>query len=221
VIEPVTLENAHVRLEPLSERHIPQLLEIAGRAPEVYTLTTVPPTLEGMTGYVNTALEWMAQGKALPFATCAPDGAALAGTVLGSTRLANLEYWAWPAGHPLVRTDGTPDAAEIGWTWLAPQAQRTRVNTAAKLLMLTHAFETWRVQRVTLKTDARNERSRNAILRLGAQFEGILRAHVPAADGMTGRAVRDGIRDSAMYSIVATEWEAVKAGLEEKLARVD
>jgi RimJ/RimL family protein N-acetyltransferase len=210
MIEPVTLENAFVRLEPLREAHIPALLEIAQRASSgEYVLTTVPATLEGMTAYVQTALEAHAQGRALPFATCAPDG-----TVLGSTRLANLESWAWNPGHPLARTDGTPDAAEIGWTWLDSRAQRTRVNTSAKLLMLTHAFETWRVHRVTLKTDARNTRSRNAILRLGATLEGVLRAHVPAADGMIGRAERDGIRDSAMYSIVIAEWPAVKARLE-------
>jgi N-acetyltransferase len=109
----------------------------------------------------------------------------------------------------LAKTDGTPDAAEIGWTWLAPEAQRTAVNTSAKLLMLEYAFEVWHVRRVTLKTDARNERSRNAISRIGAHFEGILRAHVPAADG--------GIRDSAMFSILDSEWADVKARLEVRL----
>jgi N-acetyltransferase len=209
MLEPVTLENRFVRLEPLTSSHVPRLLEIAQRAPDAYTLTSVPPTLEGMTKYVNAALEARAHGNALPFATVDLSS----GRVVGSTRLANLERWAWAPGNPNAKTDGSPDAAEIGWTWLAPEAQRTPVNTAAKLLVLEYAFSTWRVRRVTLKTDARNERSRNAILRIGAQFEGILRAHVPAADG--------GIRDSAMFSILESEWAEVKARLEGKLATSD
>ncbi len=202
MLEPISLENQFVRLEPLLETHIPQLLQIAQNASEVYRLTSAPASLEGMTAYVRTALEAHGQGKALPFATVSKAS----GAVVGSTRLANLEYWAWAAGNPHAKTDGTPDAAEIGWTWLAPEAQRTGINTSAKLLMLGHAFETWNVRRVTLKTDARNDRSRNAILRIGAQFEGILRAHVPASDG--------GVRDSAMYSILRSEWSDVKARLE-------
>jgi N-acetyltransferase len=205
MIEPVTLENTFVRLEPLSEAHISPLLEIAQRAPEAYTLTSVPPTLEGMTAYVNTAMGARASGRALPFATVDQRS----GRVVGSTRLGNLEFWAWMPGHPNAKTDGTPDAAEIGWTWLAPEAQRTPVNTAAKLLMLEFAFETWCVRRVTLKTDARNERSRNAIERIGASFEGILRSHLPAADG--------GVRDSAMFSLLQTEWSGAKARLEAML----
>ena len=203
MLQPVTLQNQFVYLEPLSHAHIPALLLIAQTNPrDVYTLTTVPDTLAGMTAYVDAALEMVGQGRAAPFATID----ASSGEVVGSSRLANLEFWAWPAGHPLANTDGTPDAAEIGWTWLAPAAQRTKINTAAKILMLTHAFETWQVKRVTLKTDARNLRSRNAILRIGASFEGVLRSHVPASDG--------GVRDSAMYSILLTEWLGVKARLE-------
>ena len=198
-----TLQNQFVRLEPLSHAHIPALLGIAQTSPrDVYALTTVPDTLAGMTAYVDAALEMAGQGSAVAFATID----AISGQVVGSTRLANLEFWAWAAGNPLAKTDGTPDAAEIGWTWLAPAAQRSAINTAAKLLMLSHAFETWRVRRVTLKTDARNERSRNAILRIGASFEGVLRCHVPASDG--------GVRDSAMYSILLTEWLDVKVQLE-------
>jgi RimJ/RimL family protein N-acetyltransferase len=100
--------------------------------------------------------------------------------------------------------------AEIGGTWLAPRVQRTPVNTEAKLLMLAHAFEVWRVRRVSLKTDARNERSRRAIERLGARFDGVLRAHMPAADG--------GLRDSAFYSILDAEWPAVRETLRSRLA---
>ena len=150
-----------------------------------------------MTAYVRTALEARDAKKAMPFATTAN------GKVVGSSRFGNLEYWAWD------KQKGNPDAAEIGWTWLALGVQRTKVNTAAKLLMLEFAFETWQVQRVTLKTDARNDRSRNAILRIGASFEGILRAHMPSSDG--------GIRNTAMYSILASEWGKVKIRLENYL----
>jgi RimJ/RimL family protein N-acetyltransferase len=94
---------------------------------------------------------------------------------------------------------------EIGWTWLAADVQRSGINTEAKLLMLTHAFEGWRVHRVSLMTDARNTRSREAILRLGARFDGVLRGARVASDG--------GIRDTAAYSILEPEWPEVKAGL--------
>ncbi len=194
----MVLQNQFVRLEPLSESHIPDLLEIAQATPaEIFALTKVPRTLEGMTANVRTAIQARDAKKAVPFATTTN------GKVVGTTRLGNLEYWDWD------RQQGTPDAAEIGWTWLAPSVQRTKVNTSAKLLMLEYAFETWQVQRVTLKTDARNERSRNAILRIGASFEGILRAHVPASDG--------GIRNSAMYSILESEWAEVKKKLQNYL----
>ena len=94
---------------------------------------------------------------------------------------------------------------EIGWTWLAAAAQRTPINTEAKLLMLTHAFETWRVHAVKLNTDARNARSRAAIERIGARFDGVLRAHRPASDG--------GIRDTAAFSLLEAEWPAAKRHL--------
>lgn len=194
----VVLENQFVRLEPLNESHIPALLEIAQSTPaDNYALTSVPRTLETMTAYVQTALQARETKKAMPFAVVAN------GKVVGSTRFGNLEYWAWN------KQKGDPDAAEIGWTWLAPSVQRSKVNTAAKLLMLEFAFETWQVQRVTLKTDARNERSRNAILRIGASFEGVLRAHMPSSDG--------GIRNTAMYSILASEWTEVKTRLKNYL----
>ncbi len=132
------------------------------------------------------------------------------GRVIGSTRFWNLEFWPWPDGHPLGGRDG-PDACEIGHTWLSPSAIRTGANTEAKYLMLRHAFEAWQVHRVCLHTDARNERSRAAMERMGARFEGVLRAHRMAAD-LT-------VRDSARYSVVAGEWPAVKARLEGYLAR--
>ena len=100
----------------------------------------------------------------MPFATIERA----AGRVVGSTRFGNIERWDWPAGHPLRRLHDRPDAVEIGWTWLDPAAQRTGINVEAKLLMLTHAFEAWQVHRVSLMTDARNTRCREAIVRLGA-----------------------------------------------------
>jgi N-acetyltransferase len=197
-LENIILENQIVRLEPLNENHIPALLEIAqSTPPEIYALTFVPRTLESMNAYVQTAIQARDAKKAMPFATTAN------GIVVGCSRFGNLEYWDWD------KQKGNPDAAEIGWTWLAPSAQRTKVNTAAKLLMLEFAFETWQVQRVTLKTDARNERSRNAILRIGASFEGVLRAHLPASDG--------GARNTAMYSILGSEWQDVKKRLQNNL----
>lgn len=104
-----------------------------------------------------------------------------------------------------------PDAIEIGWTWLAPSAQRTPVNTEAKHLMLALAFERWKVHRVTLKTDERNARSRANIERIGGKLDGILRAHMPASDG--------GVRNTAIYSIVASEWPVVAKRLDGFLAR--
>jgi N-acetyltransferase len=205
----LTLENSVVRLEPLSQAHIPALLAIAQSAPEVYRLTTAPTDLAGMTAYVESAALAREQRQALPFATIN----AKTGEVLGSTRFGNLEYWIWEENHSLKRSNGTPDAAEIGWTWLAPAAQRTAINSNAKLLMLEYAFETWRVQRVTLKTNAQNHQSRNAILRIGASFEGILRSHMPGINGAA-------IRDTAMYSILESEWAGVKARLQVSVARV-
>ncbi len=199
----LTLENAVVRLEPLSQNHIPALLAIAQSTPEVYRLTNAPSTLEGMTTYVQSAVLAREQRQAVPFATIN----AVTGAVVGSTRFGNLEYWAWAAHQ-----EGIPDAAEIGWTWLAPDAQRSAINTNAKLLMLEYAFEVWKVQRMTLKTDARNERSKKAILRIGASFEGVLRSHMPATDG--------GVRDTAMFSILESEWAEVKARLQNFVARV-
>jgi RimJ/RimL family protein N-acetyltransferase len=128
------------------------------------------------------------------------DGA----TVIGSTRFFLLERWSWPPGHAR-HGRGAPDACEIGYTWLARSAFRTAANTEAKLLMLTYAFETWQVFRVCFHTDARNERSRAALERIGARFEGLLRAHRLAVDHIP--------RDSLRFSIVAAEWPKVKEQL--------
>jgi RimJ/RimL family protein N-acetyltransferase len=206
-VEPVTLEGRHVRLEPLTLGHMRALLEAARGPRETYAYTGVPADERAMIRYIEAAL--VAQGalQALPFATVGRG----TGRVVGSTRFGHIEFWAWPPGNPNQRGEHLPDVVEIGWTWLAVDAQRTSINTEAKLLMLTHAFETWRVHRVSLMTDARNARSREAISRLGAQFDGVLRAQRPAADG--------GVRDTACYSIVDHEWAHVRGRLESRLAR--
>jgi RimJ/RimL family protein N-acetyltransferase len=153
--------------------------------------------------YVETALAWRDAGTALPLATVRVED----DVVIGSTRFWNMERWAWPSGHARHgRPD--PDVCEIGYTWLTRPAIRTAANTEAKLLMLTHAFETWGVLRVCFHTDARNQRSREALERIGGKLEGILRAHRMAADFIP--------RDSVRYSIMEAEWLAVK----EKLRRL-
>jgi RimJ/RimL family protein N-acetyltransferase len=200
-LAPVVLEGRYVRLEPLGRHHVGPLLAVATGSRETFAHTFVPDSEAAMTAYVETALAAQAAGAALPFAVVQPA----TGAVKGSTRFGNVEFWAWPAGSPHQRGEHVPDVVEIGWTWYAPDVQRTGLNTEAKLLLLTHAFETWRVHGVRLMTDARNERSRQAILRLGASFDGVLRAHRIGADGA--------IRDTAAYSIVEAEWPAIKARL--------
>ena len=199
------LEGRHVRLEPLSKDHIAGLTAAAARDPALYVWSYIPQGLAAMTQYVESALASRAAGTAVPFAKLRSAD----GTVIGSSRFFDIERWAWPAGHPEARHE-RPDGCEIGYTWLAADAIRTAANTEAKLLMLTHAFESWGVKRVCLHTDARNERSRAAMLRIGAQFEGVLRAHRLASDFTA--------RDSARYSILAAEWPAVKARLYARLA---
>ena len=198
------LSGTHVVLVPLEPRHAAALAHAAAGDRSTFTLTWVPDGPDDAERYVAKALADRDAGTAVPFATTrAADG-----EVLGSTRFMNIERWPWDLAGP------DPDAVEIGSTWLAPSAQRTPVNTEAKLLMLTQAFDMWHVHRVTLKTDARNERSRNAILRLGAQFDGVLRANMPAYDGAWPR-------DSAFYSILASEWPAVRSGLRARLGIPD
>lgn len=196
----VTLEGESVRLEPLSLAHVAALAEIAAGDRATYGFTFVPEGYADVVAYVELANEQHAQGVALPFATIAKRSRERGGdVVVGSTRFWNADSWYPPRG------DGGPDAAEIGWTWLAPHAQRSAVNTEAKLLMLTYAFETWRLHRVSLLTDERNARSRAAIARLGATFDGIIRGHMRGADGT--------VRNSAFFSILEPEWPSVKAGL--------
>lgn len=206
LVRPVTLEGLHVRLEPLSLAHIPALVEAANMDRSTYQWTTVPQDESAMRGYVEAALALAEREEAVPFATIRRGD----GRVMGSTRFANFEWHAWPAGSPNHRL-GHPDGVEIGWTWLSSEAQRTAINTEAKYLMLRHAFEAWRTRVVRLKTDARNERSRAAIQRIGCEFDGVIRAHSPGADGT--------LRDSAYYSMLDTRWPAARAALEARLAR--
>ena len=196
----VTLCGATTTLTPLSLDDVPGLVRAATEDRATYGLTNVPDTEASMAQAVRTLLAEQEQRLGVPFATRA------SGTdeIVGMTRFLTLRWW---YGREV------PDAVEIGGTFLAASAQRTGVNTEAKLLMLTHAFETWDVQRVDLKTDARNDRSRRAIERLGAQFEGVLRHWQPSlADGEEGLA-----RDSAIYSILPSQWPGVRSRLEELL----
>jgi N-acetyltransferase len=202
---PLTLDGSWVRLEPLSPDHVVPLVAAATESRETYALTWVPADAAGMARYVESALADADRGLAVPFATIDKRR----GRVVGSTRFGNIERWPW-LGPPAPPVPLGPDAVEIGWTWLAASAQRTHVNTEAKLLMLAHAFDVWRVRRVTLKTDARNARSRANIERVGARLDGILRAHMPAYDG--------GVRDSAVYSILSAEWPAARQRLSARLA---
>jgi N-acetyltransferase len=201
---PLCLDGRFVRLEPMSPAHVERLVAAAAESRATYTFTNVPPDAAAMTAYVETALADAASGVAVPFVTFDKRRE----RVVGSTRFGNVDRWSWP-GPPAPPIPRGPDAVEIGWTWLAASAQRTPVNTEAKLLMLTHAFDVWRVRRVTLVTDARNARSRANIERVGGRLDGILRAHGPAWD--------DTVRNSAYYSILAEEWPAARDRLTARL----
>ena len=207
VVTPVTLEGRVVRLEPLAMGHAPGLLAAAAGPRDTYDFTLVPGREAEMRAYIESALGEQRADKALPFATV--DRAT--GQVVGSTRFFNIEFWPWPEGNGHQRGTDRPDAVEIGWTWLAASAQRTPINSEAKLLMLAHAFDRWRVHRVSLMTDARNQRSRDAIMRLGARFDGVLRAARPASDGA--------IRDTAAFSILESEWPAIRVKLQARLTQ--
>lgn len=192
-IAPVVLEGRHVRLEPMALHHLDALCEI-GLDEDIWRWIPFQiRTRDDMLGYIKTALKLQADGTALPFATVDRG----TDRVAGSTRYMNIDK---PNRH-----------VEIGSTWIGRPWQRTAVNTEAKYLMLRHAFEQLGCHRVELKTDVLNERSRNAILRIGAKHEGVFRKHVVCDSGR--------VRDSAWFSIIDTEWPEVKAALELKLAR--
>jgi len=203
-IEEVVLHGRYIRLEPLQFRHVDGLVTASAVDPALYQWSPIPQgTTEGLK-YVEIALAWKEAGTAMPFAIIRREDE----VVIGSTRFWNIEHWSWPQGHSLHgRT--TPDACEIGYTWLTRSAIRTAANTESKLLMLTHAFEVWKVLRICFHTDVRNARSRAALARIGGQFEGILRAHRMAADYIP--------RDSTRFSIVIAEWSAVKERLQKMI----
>ena len=208
-LTPITLEGRFVRLLPLTNAHVRPLLSAAAGSRESFQYTWVPePTTADITRYISAAVAEFEAGNAHPFVTVRIDSP---DTVVGSTRFLNLEHWPDATGHPSTRD--FPDAVEIGATWLSHDAQRTQVNTEAKLMMLTYAFETWGVQRVVFRTDARNTQSRANIERIGAQYEGTLRHHKHSTDG-----ANNGLRDTATYSIIREEWDSVKASLQVKLA---
>ncbi len=192
-----------VRLEPLQFQHVPGLVAAATGGGELYRWSPVPQGGAQVRRYVETAIAARDSGTAVPFAAVRMGD----DTVIGSTRFFDLEYWPWPESHN--RTG--PDTCEIGYTWLSPHAIRTGANTEMKRLMLTHAFETWQVRSVCLHTDVRNQRSRQAMERIGARFDGILRAHRLGAD-LTPR-------DSARFSITAAQWPQVRQHIEELTAR--
>jgi RimJ/RimL family protein N-acetyltransferase len=193
-VEKVTLCGLHIRLEPLdAERHRAGLeAAVADGDLSALWVTTVPrpDQMDDLFGGVEAAF---AAGRELAFATVDAE----TGRIAGSTRFMAIE--------PIHRR------VEFGSTFLAASYQRTHVNTEAKLLMLTHAFDVWNVNRVELLTDKLNERSRAAIVRIGAQPEGILRAHKVMPDGR--------IRDSAIYSVTRSEWPGVGAALVDRLRR--
>jgi RimJ/RimL family protein N-acetyltransferase len=196
----LNLEGRHVRLEILEPSHSDGLAAAAAADPSLYRWSPVPQGKGEAEQYIETALNWHAAGTALPFAIVrATDD-----VVIGSTRFFNIERWAWPVGHRFEDRE-TPDACEIGYTWLGASAVRTAANTEAKFLMLSHAFESWQVFRVCFHTDARNQRSQAALRRLGAQSEGMLRAHRMASDFIP--------RDSVRFSIITSEWPEVKQRL--------
>ncbi len=194
------LEGDTVRLEPLSRHHRKGLAAAANIDRSIYQYSLVPQSNEELDEYIDTAISWRNAGSAVPFATIRKCD----DVILGSTRFCNIERWRWPQKHERHGRQ-FPDACEIGYSWLRADALRSGANAEAKLLMLTYAFEHWGVLRVCIHTDVRNERSRRAIERLGARFEGVLRYNSVAADATP--------RNSCRYSIVREEWPTVKRRL--------
>lgn len=207
-----TLSGNLVRLDPLFPGHATGLAGAAAESREHYGYSPIPEGVHEAEHFVRSALAERDRGESIPYAIVDLRRERIA----GSTRFMDLGYWSGPPwivepAAAAVALGATPTVAEIGHTWLAAGTQRTGVNVEMKLLMLAEAFDGWGCLRITLKTDARNERSRTAIAALGATFEGVRRAHMPASDG--------GVRDSAYYSIVASEWPAVRDRLRARLDR--
>jgi RimJ/RimL family protein N-acetyltransferase len=191
------LSGQFVRLEPLSFAHVDALVEAANEDRSTYGFTLVPRTRDEMSSYVETLLAQFSVDETIPFVQIDLSSS----RVVGATRYLTIRT---------VPSRTAPFAVEIGGTWLATSAQRTALNTEAKFLLLNYAFTTWEVARVDFKTDARNERSRSAILRLGAVFEGVLRQSQPSM--VPGEELL--FRDSAFFSILNAEWPAVASKLQ-------
>jgi len=200
MIEPFSLTGSVVQLVPLDRQHVGALVVAAQGERSTYDFTEVPSSSAHAADYVDRLLADRDAGLVVPFA----QRRLADGHLVGCTRFMELRWW---HGRP------HPDEVEIGGTWLATDAQRTKVNTEAKLLLLHHAFDVWGVTRVALCTDARNTRSRTAIERIGARFEGVLRHHRPShVAGERGRP-----RDSAMFAVTDDDWPFVAAELERRL----
>jgi RimJ/RimL family protein N-acetyltransferase len=192
-VSPVTLDGSRVRLEPLDETHLDDLVHVGTDDSIWRWITGLPMDEQGVRAWFDQTQANAATGNEVPFATVDRES----DRAIGSTRFMTI----------------TPEhrRLEIGWTWVGSAFQRTGANREAKLLQLQHAFETLDAERVEFKTHARNEKSRAALVGIGATFEGVLRHHTIMPDGTN--------RDSAYYSVLAAEWPGVKARLEALLAR--
>lgn len=201
-LPPFSLRGEHVELIPLQPEHAAELAAAANDDRTTYGWTEVPPDVAAMSAYLDALLAQRDANTAIPFA----QRRRADGRLVGCTRYLELRWYG---------ATEAPIEVEIGGTWLSSDAQRSRVNSEAKFLLLSHAFDTWRVQRVALCTDARNERSRAAIERIGAQFEGILRHHRPSAVP----AERGRMRDTALFAFTDDDWPAVRTALAARLGR--
>src|SRR5579859_3024222 len=202
ITTPIALEGEHVRLEPLRREHAQQFWDVAKDSlDDIFRWIPYRVAARGDFDWmVDRAFAEQGRGESVVLATLARKaGAGGEDKVIGSTRYMNI--------------DRANRRVEIGSTWIAPAWQRTAINTEAKYLMLRHAFEVWGCMRVELRTDALNTKSRNAILRIGAKEEGLFRKHLVT---WTGR-----VRDTVYFSILDTEWQEVKARLEQKLEARD
>lgn len=192
-------------LEPLTMEHIPALVEAASHDRSTFGFTVVPDSTEEMSYYVQSLLGSHKAGHDVPFVQRRMNSDGSLGDVVGCTRFMNIFF---PLGRS-VNGVSVPDEIEIGGTWLAKSAQRTSINTEAKLMLMTHAFDTWGVQRVAICTDERNEQSRRAIERIGGIFEGVLRSDRPSWVASE----KGQLRNTAVYSVVSAEWPQVKSRL--------
>jgi N-acetyltransferase len=197
------LTGRFVALEPLEAAHAQPLANAAGEHRETYAFAPVPGSVAEASAVIAERLAFQKAGTWIPLV----QRRLVDDQIVGMTNFLNVERW--------NGRNENPTSVEIGGTWLAPTAQRSPINTEAKLLLLTHAFETWDVVRVQIKTDARNARSRDAIQRLGASFEGVLRSYQPG-QGDLGKGAP---RDTAMYSLISEEWPVAKASLLSRLSQ--